>query len=155
MGTVREVLDPLGTHTVEELAATLAKCRTAALDPGALHLDARIGGHCGLWLSSVQLQTLGLCRLLLRRHHTIVLDEATAAADPATDDAMQDLIRREFAESTALTIAHRLETVVRCDRIVVMDRSRVAEISAPLDLLAANGLYAQLVRDSALWRLSQ
>ncbi|KAJ2715923.1 Multidrug resistance-associated protein 1 [Coemansia spiralis] len=155
MGTVREVLDPLGTHTVEELAATLAKCRAAGLDPGALHLDARIGGRRGLRLSSGQLQILGLCRLLLRRRRIIVLDEATAAVDPATDDAMQDLIRREFAESTILTIAHRLETVVRCDRIVVMDHGRIAEIGAPLDLLAANGLYAQLVRDSALWRLSQ
>ncbi|KAJ1728040.1 ABC transporter C member 13 [Coemansia biformis] len=149
-GTLRDMLDPLGEFTDNDIYTALAKCSAAGIGQRSakLRLDANIEAQ-GRRLSSGQRQLLGLCRLLLRKHKIIVLDEATAFVDTATDGEMQELIRREFANCTVLTIAHRLETVVRSDRIVVMDNGRVVEVGTPSELLAQSGFYAQLVRDNA------
>ncbi|KAJ2782500.1 Multidrug resistance-associated protein 1 [Coemansia javaensis] len=97
-------------------------------------------------LSSGQQQLFSLCRVLMRRRRVIVLDEATANVDLATDREMQRIIRSEFSDCTVLTIAHRLETIMDCDRIVVMDRGRIAEVGRPQDLIDAGGHFAELVR---------
>ena len=65
----------------------------------------------------------------------LILDEATAAVDLETDDLIQDTIRREFAESTVLTIAHRLNTIMDYDRIMVLDKGELKEYDAPNELL--------------------
>ncbi|KAJ2779128.1 ATP-binding cassette glutathione S-conjugate transporter ycf1 [Coemansia javaensis] len=96
--------------------------------------------------SSGQQQLFSLCRVLMRRRRVIVLDEATANVDLATDREMQRIIRSEFKDHTVLTIAHRLETIMDCDRIVVMDRGRIAEVGPPQDLIDAGGHFAELVR---------
>ncbi|KAJ2768551.1 ATP-binding cassette glutathione S-conjugate transporter ycf1, partial [Coemansia linderi] len=69
----------------------------------------------------------------------IVLDEATANVDLETDKMVQELIRKEFSDCTVLTIAHRLETIMRSDRIIVMDKGTIAEIGTPEELLAKDG----------------
>ncbi|KAJ2785225.1 hypothetical protein H4R18_000676 [Coemansia javaensis] len=79
-----------------------------------------------------------LCRVLMRRRRVIVLDEATANVDLATDREMQRIIRSEFSDCTVLTIAHRFETI--------MDRGRIAEAGSPKDLIDAGGRFAELVR---------
>ncbi|KAJ2083582.1 Canalicular multispecific organic anion transporter 1, partial [Coemansia sp. RSA 988] len=89
-----------------------------------------------------------LCRLLLRKRRIIVLDEATADVDLATDKEMHRLISKEFSECTVLTIAHRLETVMNSDRIVVMDKGRIVEVGPPQELLKKDGHFAALVRTS-------
>ncbi|KAJ2800822.1 Canalicular multispecific organic anion transporter 1 [Coemansia furcata] len=98
--------------------------------------------------SSGQQQLFGLCRVILRRRKIVVLDEATADVDLETDKSVQELIRKEFSDCTVLTIAHRLDTIMNSDRIVVMDKGTIAEIGTPQELLAKDGMFAQLVKTS-------
>ena len=69
----------------------------------------------------------------------LVLDEATASVDTATDQILQKALRTFFADSTVLIIAHRLETIIDCDKIALLDDGRVAEFDAPQALLAKKG----------------
>ncbi|KAJ2212656.1 hypothetical protein EV179_004482 [Coemansia sp. RSA 487] len=96
--------------------------------------------------SNGQKQLVGLCRLLMRNRKIIVLDEATANVDPESNQNMHRLIHSEFKSCTVLTIAHRLETIMNSDRIIVMDSGRVAEIGRPEELLEKKGYFAELVK---------
>ncbi|KAJ2749764.1 Canalicular multispecific organic anion transporter 1 [Coemansia pectinata] len=98
--------------------------------------------------SSGQQQLFGLCRVLMHKRKIIVLDEATANVDLETDKSIQELICKEFSNCTVLTIAHRLETIMNSDRIIVMDKGTIAEIGTPQELLAKDGMFAQLVKTS-------
>ncbi|KAJ2056113.1 Multidrug resistance-associated protein 1 [Coemansia sp. S2] len=100
---------------------------------------------CGLDKSK---QLIGLCRVIMRKHKIVVLDEATANVDLETDKYVQKLIRKEFSDCTVLTIAHRLETIMKSDRIIVMDKGTIAEIGTPQELFAKDGMFAQLVKTS-------
>ncbi|KAJ2402506.1 hypothetical protein GGI23_000670, partial [Coemansia sp. RSA 2559] len=91
-----------------------------------------------------QQQIFGLCRLLMRNRKIVVLDEATANVDLETDQHMQELIRSEFKDCTVLTIAHRLETIMNSDRVIVMNNGGIAEVGSPTELLGKNGLFAEL-----------
>ncbi|KAJ2053255.1 ABC transporter C member 13 [Coemansia sp. S16] len=103
---------------------------------------------CFRSFSSGQQQLIGLCRVLMRKRKIIVLDEATANVDLETDKSVQELIRKEFGDCTVLTIAHRLETIMNSDRIIVMDKGTIAEIGTPQELQAKDGMFAQLVKTS-------
>ncbi|KAJ2079270.1 Multidrug resistance-associated protein 1 [Coemansia sp. RSA 988] len=105
--------------------------------------------------SDGQQQLFSLCRLLLRKRRVIVLDEATADVDLETDQAMQRLIREEFNDCTVLTIAHRLETVMNSDRIIVMDKGKIAEIGPPQELIEKGGLFSELVRTSKMGEIEE
>ncbi|KAJ2463932.1 hypothetical protein GGI03_003539 [Coemansia sp. RSA 2337] len=98
--------------------------------------------------SSGQQQLFGLCRIIMRKQKIIVLDEATANVDLETDKSVQELIRKEFSDCTVLTIAHRLETIMNSDRIIVMDKGTIAEIGTPEELLVKDRMFAQLVKTS-------
>ncbi|KAJ2739825.1 hypothetical protein GGI20_006046 [Coemansia sp. BCRC 34301] len=98
--------------------------------------------------SSGQQQLFGLCRVIMRKRKIVVLDEATANVDLETDKSVQELIRKEFGDYTVLTIAHRLETIMNSDRIIIMDKGTIAEIGAPQELLAKDGMFAQLAKTS-------
>lgn len=76
-----------------------------------------------------------LARALLRRSKILVLDEATAAVDLETDDLIQTTIRTEFSNSTVITIAHRLNTVLDYDMVLVLDKGQIVEYDAPTKLL--------------------
>ncbi|KAJ2807332.1 Multidrug resistance-associated protein 1 [Coemansia guatemalensis] len=110
-------------------------------------LDKRVRGNSGA-LSSGQQQLFSLCRLLMRRRKIIILDEATADMDLQTDHDIHQLIHSEFTDCTVLTIAHRLETVMNSDRIIVMEKGEVVEIGAPQELIAKGGFFAGLVKDN-------
>ncbi|KAJ2816878.1 Canalicular multispecific organic anion transporter 1, partial [Coemansia furcata] len=84
----------------------------------------------------------------MRRRKIVVLDEATANVDLETDKSAQELIRKEFSDCTVLTIAHRLDTIMNSDRIIVMDKGTIAEIGTPQELLAKDGMFAQLVKSN-------
>ncbi|KAJ2432074.1 Multidrug resistance-associated protein 1 [Coemansia sp. RSA 2531] len=103
---------------------------------------------CFRSFSSGQQQLVGLCRVIMRKRKIVVLDEATANVDLETDKSVQELIRKEFSDCTVLTIAHRLETIMNSDRIIVMDKGTIAEIGTPEELLAKDGMFAQLVKTS-------
>ncbi|KAJ2455172.1 Canalicular multispecific organic anion transporter 1 [Coemansia sp. RSA 2424] len=113
------------------------------------HTKTGINKHVGREdqrFSSGQRQLFSLCRLLMRKSKVLVLDEATAEVDLETDGKMQELIRNEFSDCTVLTIAHRLDTIMNSDRIIVMEKGEIAEIGPPQELIASGGMFAELVK---------
>ncbi|KAJ2445712.1 Transporter of the ATP-binding cassette (ABC), partial [Coemansia sp. RSA 2424] len=113
-------------------------------------LNKRIGKSSNSGFSNGQRQLFSLCRLLMRKRKVLVLDEATADVDSATDRKMQELIRTEFSDCTVLTIAHRLDTIMNSDRVVVMEQGRIVEVGEPRELMARGGMFAQLVKTNEL-----
>merc|ERR1719245_1863298 len=101
--------------------------------PSGLEYEIAEGGTN---LSVGQKQLVCLARALLRKTKILVLDEATAAVDLDTDDLIQSTIRSEFSDCTVVTIAHRLNTIMDSNRILVLDKGQVAEYDAPNSLLA-------------------
>merc|ERR1712137_437846 len=86
--------------------------------------------------SQGQRQLLCIGRSLLRKPKVLIMDEATASIDNSTDAAIQTMIRENFADATVLTIAHRLNTIMDSDRVLVLDDGYVTEFDAPGALLA-------------------
>jgi len=76
-----------------------------------------------------------MARAILKRSKVLVMDEATASVDYATDELISKTIRHEFADSTILTIAHRLRTVIDYDRVMLLDNGRIVEFDSPTTLL--------------------
>ncbi|KAJ2254262.1 Multidrug resistance-associated protein 1 [Coemansia sp. RSA 455] len=142
-GSIRHNLDPLNQFDVEEVWASLVKCNLSELVS-----SKEIASDASEEETNGQQQLFGLCRVLMRKRKIIVLDEATANVDLETDKSVQELIRKEFGDCTVLTIAHRLETIMNSDRIIVMDNGTIAEIGTPHELLAKDGMFAQLVKTS-------
>ena len=103
-----------------------------------------------------QRQLICLARALLRSSKLLVLDEATAAVDPDTDAVVQRTVREHFQGCTVVTIAHRLNTVLDSDRVLVLEAGRVKEIGAPDQLLAdSNSALFSLASHAGISRLSQ
>ncbi|KAJ2065106.1 ABC transporter C member 13 [Coemansia sp. S146] len=100
----------------------------------------------GSGFSNGQQQLFSLCRLLMRKRKIMILDEATADVDLETDRKLQELIRTEFSECTVLTIAHRLDTIMKSDRVIVMEKGEIVEVGPPQELIASGGKFAELVQ---------
>ncbi|MDO4988925.1 MAG: ABC transporter ATP-binding protein [Eubacteriales bacterium] len=119
-------------------------------------MDTVIGTE-GTWLSGGEQQRVALARAILKDAPIVVLDEATAFADPENEALIQKAFARLTEGRTVLMIAHRLSTVVGADRIIVLDAGRVAEQGTHEELLKANGLYARMWADyqqAVTWRIS-
>uniref|UniRef100_A0A3P9DJU6 Multidrug resistance-associated protein 4-like n=1 Tax=Maylandia zebra TaxID=106582 RepID=A0A3P9DJU6_9CICH len=82
-----------------------------------------------------QRQLLCLARAVLRKNRILIIDEATANVDPRTDELIQKTIREKFRDCTVLTIAHRLNTIIDSDRILVLDSGTIQELDCPFTLL--------------------
>lgn len=108
-------------------------------------LQTRTGDR-GVMLSGGQRQRIAIARAMLRNAPILVLDEATSALDSESERLVQAALTRLTENRTALIIAHRLSTVERADRILVLDKGRLAETGTHAELLAKNGLYADLYR---------
>lgn len=101
-------------------------------------------GHNGSELSGGQRQRLAIARAIYKDAPVLILDEATSALDSESERAVQDALERLMQGRTTLVIAHRLSTIEHADRVVAMDRGRVAEQGTHAALLATGGLYARL-----------
>ncbi|PWA31992.1 hypothetical protein CCH79_00018856, partial [Gambusia affinis] len=163
--TLRRNLDPFGRHSDEELWRALEEAsvhkshhdrrrrsrlpqvqlKSVAEDlPGKLET---VLAESGSNFSVGQRQLVCLARAVLRRNRILIIDEATANVDPRTDELIQKTIRDTFRECTVLTIAHRLNTIIDSDRILVLDGGIIQELDRPFALLQN--------QDSALYRLVQ
>lgn len=97
-------------------------------------------------LSVGQKQLMCLARALLRRNKILVMDEATANVDPGTDEIIQNIVRTKFSTCTVIIIAHRLNTIIDCDRIIVMNNGKMVEIDEPYILMnKPNGVFSGMV----------
>ncbi|KAF4621625.1 hypothetical protein D9613_012586 [Agrocybe pediades] len=140
LGTLRDNIDPQGLRTDAELISALQRSwllpKSGPPDPVAeakFSLDSTVGDE-GSNFSAGEKQLLALCRALVKNSKIIVLDEATSNVDVETDAKLQRTIQTEFATSTLLCIAHRLNTIAYYDRVMVMDEGKVAEFDTVLNL---------------------
>ena len=131
--------------------ATDAEVEAAARAVGAIDMIARLPGDFsheiserGRNLSAGQRQLIALARAYLVDPDILLLDEATAALDLATEAAVTEATERLTARRTTMVVAHRLTTAARADRIMVVDGGRIVESGTHDDLLAAHGAYASL-----------
>ncbi|TCD61149.1 hypothetical protein EIP91_008843 [Steccherinum ochraceum] len=152
-GTLRQNLDPFSEHDDAELNDVLRAAGLFSLqsedDQTRITLDTPISGG-GSNLSVGQRQILALARAIVRRSKLLILDEATSAIDYETDNIIQTSLRSKLDKDvTLLTVAHRLQTIMDSDRIMVLDSGRIAEFDKPTELLKnEKGLLRRLVDES-------
>ncbi|KAL8033434.1 hypothetical protein ABFX02_13G158900 [Erythranthe guttata] len=134
-GTVRSNLDPLEEHTDKQIWEVLDKCQLGdEVRRKAGKLDSAVSENGENW-SVGQRQLVCLGRVLLKRSRVLVLDEATASVDTATDNLIQQTLKKHFTDSTVITIAHRITSVIDSDMVLVLDNGLVKEYDSPEKLL--------------------
>ena len=160
-GTVESNLDPDHSAEISHLRDTLLKCasigsmkRSDESDSfkGRLSLDTAVSAG-GSNFSQGQRQVLSLCRAMVRKTKLMVLDEATSSVDGETDAAIQSLLRAEVSESDVpnrglITVAHRLQTIMDYDKVIVMGSGKVLEEGKPSELVQKGGVFSDMVKHS-------
>uniref|UniRef100_A0A673LR56 Multidrug resistance-associated protein 4 n=1 Tax=Sinocyclocheilus rhinocerous TaxID=307959 RepID=A0A673LR56_9TELE len=148
-GTMRKNLDPFSQHSDRDLWNALEEVQLkAAVEELPNKLETELA-ESGSNFSMGQRQLVCLARAILRKNRILIIDEATANVDPRTDELIQKTIRDKFKECTVLTIAHRLNTIIDSDRILVLDEGRIHEYDAPHVLLQnQNGIFYKMVQQT-------
>uniref|UniRef100_A0A8C3A6V1 Multidrug resistance-associated protein 4 n=1 Tax=Cyclopterus lumpus TaxID=8103 RepID=A0A8C3A6V1_CYCLU len=148
-GSMRKNLDPFNQHSDEDLWKALEEVQLKSLleeQPGGLET---VLAESGSNFSTGQRQLVCLARAILRKNRILVIDEATANVDPRTDALIQKTIRDKFNKCTVLTIAHRLNTIVDSDRILVLDAGIIHAYDEPYTLLQdPNGIFYKMVQQT-------
>ncbi|EIW78464.1 multidrug resistance-associated ABC transporter [Coniophora puteana RWD-64-598 SS2] len=150
-GTLRSTLDVFNEYEDAEIYEALRRVHLIASSKSSVEdlsgdEDAEFNGNVfrnldspvsegGENFSTGEKQLLCMARAILKRSRVLVMDEATASVDYATDELISRTIKQEFASSTILTIAHRLRTIIDYDRVMVLDEGRIAEFDRPATLL--------------------
>ena len=148
-GSIRDNLDPQHAYSDEEIWASLERAQMKeVIVQMPDQLDTVVEEH-GTNYSVGQRQLLCVSRALLRKSKVILMDEATASIDLETDLKIQKTVREEFADSTVITIAHRIHTIIDSDRVLVLDMGELKEFDKPAVLLKdQSSLFSQLVEKS-------
>ncbi|KAM4788296.1 ATP-binding cassette sub-family C member 4 isoform 9-T9 [Cyanocitta cristata] len=134
-GTMRKNLDPFNEYTDEELWNALEEVQLKEVVEDLPNKMETQLAESGSNFSVGQRQLVCLARAVLKKNRILIIDEATANVDPRTDELIQKTIRETFAHCTVLTIAHRLNTIIDSDRIMVLDAGRLKEYGEPYILL--------------------
>ena len=149
-GTLRSNIDCDAKYTDEQLLEVLQK-----VDLAKHGLDSTVELGGSNW-SVGERQLICLARAILLDSKVLLLDECSASIDPETDMILQNMIRSEFQGCTVLTIAHRLDTIIDSDYILVMDKGSCAEFGKPQELLQVeDGLFAKLYENFNLKTATQ
>jgi ABC-type multidrug transport system fused ATPase/permease subunit len=149
-GSIRFQLDPFGQYSDAAVWAALEQVNMAAFVRAS---DEKLGETVlegGENLSQGQRQLICIARALLRKARVMVMDEGTSAVDPQTDELIQKVLKESATRegTTVLTIAHRLDTIVDFDRILVLGSGEVLEFDSPQRLLADSGsVFASMMRE--------
>ena len=161
-GSLRENIDPFGLHSDQEITEVLE-----ALQLGNIHtsltvereeeqeenrsrkkdanfLSFKIEGN-GSNLSLGQRQIICFARALIEKPKILLMDEATASIDQKTDSIIQTLIKKELIDTTVITIAHRIETIIDYDKLVILDSGKKVEEGSPLSLLESEDSYFNIL----------
>ncbi|XP_026524765.1 multidrug resistance-associated protein 4 [Notechis scutatus] len=134
-GTMRKNLDPFNEYSDEDLWNSLEEVQLKeAIEDLPDKLETQLA-ESGSNFSVGQRQLVCLARAILKKNKILIIDEATANVDSRTDELIQKTIREKFAQCTVLTIAHRLNTIIDSDRIMVLDLGRLKEYDEPYILL--------------------
>jgi ABC-type multidrug transport system fused ATPase/permease subunit len=144
-GSLRECLDPFRTESDEALLGALKAVNHSGWERGFDVLNDRVE-EGGANYSVGERQLLCLARAIVEEPRLLVMDEASASLDNESDKKIQSMLRNRFRNTTMLTIAHRLDTILDYDSILVLDEGRVAEFGPPQQLLEnSEGLFTALV----------
>jgi len=148
-GTIRSNIDPFDQFTDEQIWRALNQCGMKdSVESMPMQLDATVSEY-GQNLSSGMRQMLVLGRALLRQCKILLLDEATSSVDMETDREIQRTLREEFIGCTTITIAHRINTIMDSDKILVMKDGLAAEFASPEELLKdEDSIFSDIVRHS-------
>ncbi|HOJ20332.1 MAG TPA: ABC transporter ATP-binding protein [Armatimonadota bacterium] len=144
-GTIRDNLRYGAPEATDEELVAAAKAANAHdfIIEQENGYDTEIGER-GMKLSGGQKQRLAIARAILRDPRILILDEATSALDSESEALIQEALERLMRGRTTFVVAHRLSTIMRADRIVVLDKGEIAEMGTHIELLENNGIYARL-----------
>lgn len=142
--SLRQCIDPFGQSSDPDILEALKSVRMGGMEDTVEILDAVVfeGGEN---YSVGERQLLNLARALLSKPRLLVLDESTASIDGETDAFIQRMLKTNFSDTTQIVVAHRLNTIMDSDVIVVMDAGLAVEVGPPRELLERNGVFAALV----------
>ena len=126
-------MDPFGARSDDEIWSALKSCQLVEVFDTLEHVLTEAGGN----LSTGERQLVCLARALLSSPDIILLDEATANVDMGTDQLIQQTVREHFSDKTLIVIAHRINTIIDSDMVVVLDQGKVVEMGEPHALLVS------------------
>lgn len=146
--SLRENLDPFNHHNDAQINEALLDVHMLEAVRSLSHGLDTIVAEGGLNFSVGQRQLLCLARAILRRNKILVLDEPTANVDSRTDKLLQEAVAKSFSGATILAVAHRLDTVIDYDKILVLGAGGVLEFGAPHALIMEGGTFCSMIDDT-------
>ncbi|KAI3927981.1 hypothetical protein MKW98_023582 [Papaver atlanticum] len=148
-GTIRSNIDPAGLYSEEEIWKSLERFQLKdVVIAKPQKLDASVVDSGDNW-SVGERQLLCLGRVMLKRSRILFMDEATASVDSQTNSVIQKIIREDFSACTIISVAHRIPTVMDCDRVLVIDAGLALEFDKPSSLLEKPTIFRALVQEYA------